>query len=247
MNTRAVADATRSWIGRFVVREGLCPFASASRVLVEVDTFGIDADEGCRSRRDYRNWRLDPLHSAEDAELALAALGRAEHWIDRLLSHDTAAHASSNLFIVWPVGVADPSTYQSLAAALASRAGLQLAGTTGEGSDVPAVMFPFHPTMQWSRDAVACASASGHEDFRFASPFPMVHVIPQSELGRARRRLKLKKAAGGICLQERNSSRMQEASEADRSRWQGLLAQCREATTSSSTCTSSAAAEGTRA
>ena len=124
MNTRAVADATRSWIGRFVVREGLCPFASASRVLVEVDTFGIDTGEdwGRRSgTRDYRNWRLDPLHSEADAKLALAALGRAEHWIDRLLSHDTAAHASSNLFIVWPVGVADPSTYQSLAAALCIR------------------------------------------------------------------------------------------------------------------------------
>ena len=239
MNARAVANATRSWIGQFVVREGLCPFASASRVLVEVDTFGIDADEGCRSRRDYRNWRLDPLHSAEDAELALAALGRAEHWIDRLLSHDTAAHASSNLFIVWPVGVADPSTYQSLAAALASRAGLQLAGTTGEGSDVPAVMFPFHPTMQWSQNnaLVRPSTSGGHEDFRFASPFPMVHVIPQAELGRARRRLKLKKAAGGACLQERNHSRMREASDADRSHWQDLLVHCRQATTSTSAST----------
>ena len=114
MNLR-VANATRSWIGQFVVREGLCPFASASHVLVEVDSFGFGGDES------RRHWRLDPLHSEADAERALAALDRAEHWIDRLLSHDTAAHASSNLFIVWPVGVSDPGTYQSLAAALASR------------------------------------------------------------------------------------------------------------------------------
>ena len=81
MNARAVANATRSWIGQFVVREGLCPLASASRVLVEVDTFGIDTDEdwGRRSgTRDYRNWRLDPLHSEADAKLAQAAARSGE-------------------------------------------------------------------------------------------------------------------------------------------------------------------------
>ena len=58
----------------------------------------------------------------------------------------------------------------------------------------------------------------------------MVHVIPQSELGRARQRLKRKKAAGGTCLLDRNSSRMQEASEGDRCRWEELLVRCRSET-----------------
>ena len=117
MSKRAVADATRSWIRQFVVREGLCPFAAASRVLVRVDDFDSDGRE--LANRAGARWRLDPLRHEAHAELALAALDRAERWVDQLLSKDMMAHPSSNLFVVWPVGVADYSAYLGMAAALA--------------------------------------------------------------------------------------------------------------------------------
>ena len=94
--SQAVEAATRRWIQRFVIHERLCPFAASSRVLVRVETFGQRVGE---------KWRLDPLGQSEHAALALHALGRAEDEIASLITKEVTASASSNLFIVWPVGL----------------------------------------------------------------------------------------------------------------------------------------------
>lgn len=210
---RAIEDATRLWIHKFVVRERLCPFAAPSRILVRVDTFGHDNSKDTFGH----GWKLDPLHHKAHAELAFAALGRAERWIDEIVGANTS---NDNLFIVWPAGLADLAMYKSFAALLAHRAGLYLAGTSGEGADAPAVAFPFHPEM-------AQASPLGPADYRFVSPWPMVHIIPQVELSRARQQLRKRKVAGKTCLLARNVQIMQEATSAQHKDWNELLADCR--------------------
>ena len=102
----AVERATRDWIRRFVVQERLCPFAAASKVHVQVDKIGGAA-------------HLDPLQHASHAELAFAALSRAESWVDALLTVEVARAPSSNLFIVWPDGLGRLETFEMFTAALA--------------------------------------------------------------------------------------------------------------------------------
>lgn len=212
MRAVAVERATRQWIHRFVIRERLCPFAAASNILIRVDSFDDSAvDDG---------WRLDPVGSRAHAMLALAAIDRASHAVKSLLEEDVASHSSSNLFLVWPNGLDDLTTYRSFVALLAEQAGLHFASVTGEGSDAPAVAFPFHPRMKH-------ADAMAHADFRFASPWPMAHIIPQAELMRARQQLRVRKASGKTCLLERNARLMQEATDAQHGTWDRLLAACR--------------------
>eukprot|EP00966_Prymnesium_polylepis_P328725 7384497-Prymnesium_polylepis.1 len=109
MRRRAIEAATRAWISRFVVHERLCPFAAASRILITVDTFG-GADDDLAQRIQER-WRLDPLSDSGHAALALAAVDRGVNQVSKLLSAETATCASSNLFIVWPVGLSDMDMY----------------------------------------------------------------------------------------------------------------------------------------
>lgn len=221
MRRQAIESATRSWIQRFVVREKLCPFAAASRILIRVDPF--DAPEDAIARRVHEDWKLDPLRSIGHAQIALAAIERAERWIDELLEVAVASDSTSNLFIVYPIGLSDPAMYRAFAALLTQRAGLQLAGTTGEGEDAPAIAFPFHPAMRQPSLGTDQAHAA---DYRFASPFPMAHIIPQGQLSHARQQLRARKAAGGTCLLARNKEVMRAASEARRQGWESLLAAC---------------------
>ena len=67
---RRVELATRRWIESFVIRERLCPFAAPSKILVHVETFGIDGK--------LPSWELEPLRDRSHAEMAMAAVGRAE-------------------------------------------------------------------------------------------------------------------------------------------------------------------------
>ena len=99
---------------------------------------------------------------------------------------------------------------------LAQRCGLNFAGDTGEGADTPAVVFPFHPEMRESQ---------AHQ-YKFASPFPMAHIIPQAELSRARHQVRARKAAGK-CLLGRNMRLMHDASPQQRQKWDELLNSCR--------------------
>ena len=218
MRLAAIEAATRTWISKFVVHERLCPFAASSRMLIQVETFGgANDDDKTLARRMDQCWRLDPLSDRSDAARAVSALWRMEHGVGSLLSEETETYPSSNLFIVFPVGLLEMDVFEMFVSMLAQRTELPLAGVTGEGADAPAVMFPFHPHMQ----------AHGTPDYKFASPFPMVHVIPGAELSRARNQLKERKAAGKACLLTRNMRLMREATDAKRAAWDDLLQTCR--------------------
>jgi hypothetical protein len=154
------------------------------------------------------------VQSREHAAIAMAAISRAESEVRRLIDEDTVKDPASNLFLVWPNGLDDLHTYRAIAAAIAQRAQIPLAGLTGEGSDACAVAFPFHPSLH------------GPEDYRFASPWPMLHIIPNGELLRARHQLKERKAAGKECLLKRNQRLMRDASAIQRNRWDGHLSEC---------------------
>ena len=210
MRRQAVEQATRRWIDKFVIKERLCPFAAASRIIIRTDTFGRNKLPS--QRVDDASWHLDPLRDQSHAAIALAAIQRAELEVRTLLEEHVESEASSNLFIVWPVGLQQMATFRSFVALLAQRSGVDFAGVTGEGADSPAVAFPFHPQAQ---------------EYKFASPFPMAHFIPQAELSRARRQLKARKATGKSCLLSRNLSLMREASRTQRDGWDELLAACR--------------------
>ena len=209
MHRRAIEHATRRWINAFVIKERLCPFAAASSIIIQTDAFGNDM---LSQRMDDDDWHLDPLRNHSHAEVALAAIERADNEVSKLLLEHVESEATSNLFIVWPVGLQRLDTFRSFVALLAQRAGVHFAGVTGEGADTPAVAFPFHPQA---------------DDYKFKSPFPMAHFIPQAELSRTRRQLKARKAAGKSCLLTRNLNLMREASETQRDGWDALLAECR--------------------
>ena len=155
------------------------------------------------------------MQSREHARIAMAGVSRAESEGRKLIDTDTVRDPSSNLFLVWPNGLHDPHTYRAIAAAVAQRAEIPLAGLTGEGSDAGAVAFPFHPLLH------------GRDDYRFASPWPMLHIIPNNELQKARHQLKERKAAGKECLLKRNMHLMRNASTNQREQWDDQLAECR--------------------
>jgi hypothetical protein len=207
-----VEAATRQWIRKFVIRERLCPFAAASNIIIKVDEF-----PSCQ----LQSQSLDPVNRPEHAQIALSAIGRAEHEVGALLRAEAERSTSGNLFLVWPTGLEDLETYRSFVALLAHRAGIHFAGVTGEGTDAPAVTFPFHPQMTHAR------GESGPPDYRFASPFPMAHIIPQTELASARQQLKERKAVGGACLLRRNTHLMSSASAEQQTAWESVLNVCR--------------------
>ena len=210
MTAAAIEQATRSWIKHFVIRERLCPFAAASRILVRVDPLVNRAD---------KPFKLDLAQSREHADIAMMAILRAESEVRHLIDTGARDDASSNLFLVWPNGLDDLQTYKAFASAIAQRTQIPLAGETGEGchSDA-AVAFPFHPNLH------------GRDDYRFASPWPMLHIIPHHELQRARRQLKEKKAAGKGCLLQRNLRHMRDASAVQREQWEQQLSEYRRLT-----------------
>ena len=205
-HTDAVIEtSTREWIAKFVIGERLCPFAKASRILVRVDKLGSDGDAA---------WALDPLGTAEHARLAAAGIVAAEAAVHELLQTEVPhVSANSNLFLVWPHGLADLDTFRSFVSAITHRSGLDFASVTGESADAPAVAFPFHPAM---------------DDYRFRSPWPMAHIIPQGELTRARQQLRARKRAGKACLVSQNARAMREATSERRAAWDGLLQDLRE-------------------
>ena len=205
MRPRAIEVATRRWIREFVLAERLCPFAKASRILVRVDAFGSSSSSSS-------SWQLDPLQSDEHARLAATGIRAAGAAVHELLHTEVPNHPSSNLFLVWPCGLSDLETFKGFVSALTQQAGLDFASVTGEGADAPAVAFPFHPAM---------------EDYRFAAPWPMAHVIPQGELSRARRQLRARKLAGKGCLLSQNARTMREASSERREAWEQLVADLR--------------------
>ena len=220
----AVEAATRQWIEKFVIRERLCPFAAASKIHVVVDYL---ADEPAA------NWQIDPASDA-DRRLMLRGLQNAGMSITHLLSQHVPSAASSNLFLVWPAGLSDLGVFLPFVSAVTAHAGLASGAGGPEQANTPATAFPFHPAM--GHQAAGGPSlwhalrqqTAPTEDFKFTSPFPMLHIIPAAELGRARKQLGSRAAAGGTHLLDRNLRLMQQAQSDDRQRWEKLLEECRQ-------------------
>lgn len=218
-----IARATRQWIQQFVIRERLCPFAAASDIQIIVDTFSQDAD-----------WRINAAIDA-DRRIMLSALDRAQSEVERLLSDRVLSSPTANLFLVWPFGLADMNSFLPFASAVIERADLA-SGTGGpEDATKPATAFPFHPFM--GRESAAGGPTLRHalrqttsdfNDFRFTSPFPMLHVIPRAELHKSREQLGSRAKSGGLHLLDRNLKRMRDASDEDRQRWEAFLDSCRD-------------------
>jgi hypothetical protein len=218
-----IARATRQWIQQFVIRERLCPFAAASDIQVIVDTFSQDA-----------NWQINAAIDA-DRRIMLEGLDRAQSEVERLLTDRVFSSPTANLFLVWPYGLADMNTFLPFASAVIAHADLA-SGTGGpEDATKPATAFPFHPFM--GRESAAGGPTLRHalrqkgvdaiNDFRFVSPYPMLHVIPRAELHKSREQLGSRAKSGGLHLLDRNLKRMRDASDEDRQRWEALLDRCR--------------------
>lgn len=247
MLRRSIAASTRRWIDEFVVKEKLCPFAKSSSIRIHVHAFADDHDDALLAKQMKEQWRLDPLNNPEDAALAMAALGRARSEVDAVIEaavHDPAS-STANLFLVWPAGLGDYSAFAGFAAALGNLARLGSGSGGPEGDFGRATAFPFHPTLLQPRDSVTGApspslrhalreangnSCSSDADYKFASPFPMLHIIPRPELVRARRQLSRQEAhrGGGQHLLDRNQRLMRDATVKDQARWEELLAECRQ-------------------
>ena len=159
---------------------------------------------------------------------------RAHGAVTTLLEEQAVADSSSNLFLCWPRGLHDLELFLPFVATVTAQAGLASGAGGPEAGDAPATAFPFHPRMMGEtqgpgplRQSLRGATAPA-VDYRFASPFPMLHVIPAAELQRARTKLGSRAAAHGAHLLDRNARRMREATGEDYERWELLLRKCRE-------------------
>ena len=225
MRRAAIEASTRRWIERFVVREKLCPFAAKSAMRLHVETFGVEeADLLARHRS---GWRLTESGNETHVFEGVQRMGRR---LEQFLAEDVRADATSNLFLVWPIGLADHADYISFSQMLLSW--FRLGDGTGgpEESDAAAVGFPFHPR---SGEPGGSGRGFGCEapqpSYVFRSPYPMLHLIPMAELSRARTGLRQRSADGrGLLVQQRNAQLMRAATDGDRERWDSLLAECRD-------------------
>ena len=209
MLRQRIEASTRRWIERFVIREKLCPFAARSSIHVQVELFG---DEALFAERQSQRWQLT---AGGNERQVIEAVSRMGTRIEHLLKSDVQAEASSNLFLVWPVGLDDHDSFMSFSRMCISWFGLG-DGTGGpEASDVAAVGFPFHP------------HAGGPGSYVFRSPYPMLHLIPIAELDRARTRLRRRDNGKGMLIQQQNSQLMRAATAHDREKWDMLLRECR--------------------
>jgi len=160
-------------------------------------------------------WQMDVLRETMKVD---RALDRAKARLEQFLMYDIPKDHSSNLFLIWPIGLWDWESFLHFRGDLLRYAdlgdGLQrfsLQKHTVNGSRSEMVALPFHE----------CASSPDDPtpDPRFLSPFPMLHIIPYRILQEKRLHLDRMMMKGHPHVRDKNDKLMQQASSQEIDYW----------------------------
>eukprot|EP00978_Attheya_sp_CCMP212_P042832 scaffold268381_cov56-Attheya_sp.AAC.1 len=199
-----IRDNTQRWIDEFIVKEKICPFAEASKVIIHVETFGLSPEFLRKSVMHGLTIKEEP----EYVQHFICCLDNAHHQMEMLKEAEELRCHNPNLFLVWPV--ADLESFSSIASLIVEQLDLE-DGSSGRISSDPRsyVAFPFHPLIPARQ---------------FSSPYAMLHIIPNKTLTSLRLNL-MKQKEHPL---DKNIRLFQDASREREKVWDDLVAECQD-------------------